>query len=63
VKRGVFEECSGEGDQKVFRLRWGEDRCTLTASEICHAQFIRYLVQRGRMGESLEREGGLALQP
>lgn len=57
MRRGAFEECDGEGDQRNFRLKWGEEVHRLTTSEVSHAKFIRYLICRGKLNEYWESQG------
>jgi hypothetical protein len=50
LRQGFFELDSDSGDRPVYRLRWHPED-PLTDQERDHAQFIRYLIEVGRLSE------------
>jgi hypothetical protein len=55
LRQGHFELDPDSGDRQVFRLRWQPEE-PLTEQERGHAQFIRYLIESGRLSERAERD-------
>jgi hypothetical protein len=53
LRQGFFELDPDSSDRPVYRLRW-QSEDPLTAGEREHAEFIRYLIQVGRLTERVE---------
>ena len=54
MRRGHFERDSNSGDRPVFRLRWVQEH-VLDERERNYAQFVRYLIEIGRLTELTEQ--------
>jgi hypothetical protein len=55
LRQGFFELDPDSSDRPVYRLRW-QPADPLTEQEREHAQFIRYLVEVGRLTERVDPE-------
>jgi hypothetical protein len=55
VRQGFFELDPDSSDRPVYRLRWQPEN-PLSEQEREHAQFIRYLIEVGRLNERVESE-------
>jgi hypothetical protein len=53
LRQGFFELDPDSGDRPVYRLRWHPED-PLTNQERDRAQFIRYLIELGRLSEHSE---------
>ena len=51
MRRGRFERYWSPDDGHVFRLRWDVEASAPTAEELRRLEFLRYLVQSGRLSE------------
>jgi hypothetical protein len=53
VRQGFFELDPDSSDRPVYRLRWQPEN-PLSEQEREHAQFIRYLIEVGRLNERID---------
>ncbi|MBI2941248.1 MAG: hypothetical protein HYY04_12505 [Chloroflexi bacterium] len=56
MRRGRFEEEFDPNGQKIYRLRWVEER-PLSEFERARRDFVRYLVQTGKLNEGAAVSG------
>ena len=55
MRRGRFERHWSPDDGYVFRVRWDAVAAPPTAEELRRLEFLRYLIQSGRLSEQPER--------
>jgi hypothetical protein len=55
MRRGRFERHGNPDDGFVFRVRWDAEPVPPTPEELRRLEFLRYLVQSGRLSEHAER--------
>lgn len=54
MRHGHFERDPNSGDRPVYRLRWVPEN-VLDERERNYAQFVRYLIQSGRLTEHVDQ--------
>ncbi len=53
MRRGVFEAYEREDGRRIYRIRW-VDEVALSQEEVRRGNFIRYLINQGKLSEGCD---------